>query len=307
MKQHVGITYLLAFSIFTGLGTYAVKLTANLNPAQILFSRAVLASLFLFVVAVIGRKLKELKFRMPLLTLIMGTVQGLSIFLFYAALEKTTVTNAVLLTYTAPIFGAILSVIFLREKLEHRTIVAILTSFLGVALVSDLTNFKFGSDQTTGSLLALLGGFFYAAMAISSKSLTQKTTPLYAAFWQYFIIMVLTSFTIFGITAPSITQNILPLVYLGWIAGGIAFLLFMKGASLVKGQIIQIITMTEVVVAGLAATLLLGEPLTQSTIIGGILILSGVAITSFSYQKKPSLTTVNQKSNAQLVRNKISK
>ena len=281
MNHRPGISYLLLFSLLSGMGAYFVKLTTDINPAQILFFRALLASAFLFFVAILSRRLKELKYKMSYLTIIMSVTQCLSILFFYAALATTTVTNAVLLTYTAPIFGALLSVIFLKETLEKKTILAIATSIIGVALVSDFAHIKLGSAQATGSILALLGGFFYAAMAISSKSLTQKTTPLYAAFWQYFIIIFLTSFSIRGAPPGIFSQNLIPLAYLGWIAGGLAFLLFMKGASLVKGQIIQIITMTEVLIASLAGTLLLKEPLTITTIVGGALILLGVLITSF--------------------------
>ena len=35
-----------------------------------------------------------------------------------SALEKTTIANAVLLVYTAPIFSVILAAIFLREKIS---------------------------------------------------------------------------------------------------------------------------------------------------------------------------------------------
>jgi len=82
-------------------------------------------------------------------------------------------------------------------------------------IVIDPTQIKVNPQQYYGSLFALLGGFFYSAMAISSKSLTQKTTPLYAAFWQYFIIILLSFAFALPFNLTKVTTNIIPLLYLG--------------------------------------------------------------------------------------------
>ena len=207
-------------------------------------------------------------------------MKGYLFIFYYLALEKTTIANVILLIYTALIFSVVLAAIFLHEKIEKRTLVAIVFSFIGVLIVSDPAQIKINPQQFYGSLFALLGGFFYSAMAISSKSLTQKTTPLYAAFWQYFIIIILS----FAFSLPNrpalIFNNIVPLLYLGWAAGGLAFLLYMKGIAKVKGQIIQVITMLEIVIGSLSGIILLGEKLNLPTIIGGIFILFGIFIVS---------------------------
>ena len=111
-----GVFYLVSFSFLTGFGSYFVKTIQGLNPQQIPFYRAILASLFLFAIALATNKLKELKFIFPINTVIMGLTQGLSIYFYYLALERTTIANAVFLVYTAPIFSIILAAIFLHEK-----------------------------------------------------------------------------------------------------------------------------------------------------------------------------------------------
>ncbi len=281
-----GVLYLISFSLLTGFGGYFVKLTQGINSQQILFFRAVLACFFLLALAVFTKRLKELKFRFPFGTILMGVVEGLSIYFYYLALTKTTITNTTLLIYTAPIFSVILAAIFLKEKVERKTILGILASFIGVIIVSDIGQLRLDPEHLSGSIFALLGGFFYSAMAISSKSITEKTTPLYAAFWQYLVIMVLSaafalpaSFQLLKVNAPS-------LLYLGWAAGGLAFILYMEGIKWVKGQIIQVITMLEIVVASLSGILLLGEKLTLPTIIGGLFIIGGIFIVSVKSKVK---------------------
>lgn len=275
-----GVLYLLAFSLLTGMGGYFVKLMTGISSEQILFARAILACIFLFGVAVVTGKTSELKLKYPWATLLMGLVEGLSIYFYYQALKTTTITNTTLLVYLAPVFSVILSAIFLKEKISRRTIFGIFISFLGVVIVSDPAKFSISPGHMWGSIYALLGGFFYSAMAISSKAVTEKTTPLYAAFWQYFVIIFL-SLPFALPLAPQIVQsNILSLLYLGWIAGGIAFLLYMNGISRVKGQIIQVITMLEIVIASLSGVLLLGEPMSIQTIVGGLFIIGGIFVVS---------------------------
>jgi len=274
------LVLLTIYSLLTGLGGYFVKITHGINAQQILFFRAFFASIFLIGVAVFSKKIKELKFRYPVNTVLMALVQGLSIFFYYLALERTSIANSLLLLYTAPVFSVILSAIFLHEKIESKTLFAIIFSFLGVLIVTDPSKIRIDPQQFYGSLFALLGGFFYSAMAISSKSLTHKTTPLYAAFWQYFLIFLIWFFLALPIKVSLIKTNLIPLLYLGWMAGGLAFLLYMKGIKMVKGQIIQVITMLEIPVGALSGVILLNEKLTSNTIIGGILILFGVFIVS---------------------------
>lgn len=54
----------------------------------------------------------------------------------------------------------------------------------------------------------------------------------------------------------------------------------MQGIAKVKGQIIQVITMLEIVIGVLSGVILLGEKLNLPTIIGGALILLGIFIVS---------------------------
>ena len=275
-----GILYLLICSIIFGFGGFFIKMAVGMSSQQMLFSRAVAACIFLFIVALSTGKLKELKIKFPIATIIMGLVEGLSLFFYYRALETTTITNTTLLVYIAPVFSAILSTIFLKEKIEKRTFLGIIVSFIGVVIVSDPTKFSLDSSQMWGSIYALLGGFFYAAMAISSKNVVQKTTPLYATFWKYLVIAMLGAMFALPMETVQITNNIIPILYGGWIAGGIAFLIYMRGISLVKGQIIQVITMFEIVVASLSGILLLGERPTIQTLFGGLFIIGGILIVS---------------------------
>ena len=275
-----GVGYLLLFSLLTGMGGYFVKLVIGVSSEQILFARGVLACIFLFGVAVFSGRIEDLKLKHPLGTLLMGLVEGLSIYFYYRALETTTITNTTLLVYTAPVFSVILAAIFLKEKVERRTILGIFVSFLGVLIVGGPTRFSVNPVHMWGSIYALLGGFFYSAMAISSKSITEKTTPLYAAFWQYLVIVGLSAWFALPMSTNQFSTNVTPLLYLGWAAGGLAFLLYMKGISLVKGQIIQVITMLEIVVASLSGIFLLGEQINLQTLIGGVCILAGIFIVS---------------------------
>ena len=275
-----GVFYLILFSLLTGSSGYFVKISQGINAQQILFFRAVLACIFIFLVALVTKRIRELKFRFPFATILMGVTEGLSIYFYYLALAKTTITNTTLLVYTAPIFSVILAAIFLKEKIETKTTWGILASFIGVIIVSNPAQLRLNHGQMLGSICALIGGFLYSAMAISSKSVTEKTTPLYAAFWQFFIIMLLSVGFALPVSVNLIKISVIPLLYVGLAAGGLAFILYMEGIKRVKGQIIQVITTLEIVIASLCGIVLLHEKVTLSTMIGGLFIIASIFIVS---------------------------
>ena len=103
---------------------------------------------------------------------------GYTLFFIFAfeGMLFTTASNASIVTNFAPIFIAILSVLFLNEKLNIRRIIGIPMSFLGVLLVvteGDLANL-FSIDKILGDLLIVISAFFWAIYTIYSKPIFEE-------------------------------------------------------------------------------------------------------------------------------------
>ncbi len=96
---------------------------------------------------------------------------GLSLFgtasCYFAAIDASSVSTAVILMYTAPVFVTVFSVAFLGEKLNLPKVVSIFCMIAGCALVSGVVGgMKF---SFWGIALGLGAGFAYSAYNIFTK------------------------------------------------------------------------------------------------------------------------------------------
>lgn len=98
---------------------------------------------------------------------------------FFYGLTLTTLSQVTALNLTVPIFGTILAIIFLNEKIKARRIVALLIAFLGTIIV-----LRPDASINIGGFLILLSSFIWSISLIFIKKLTKTdsavTISLYA-------------------------------------------------------------------------------------------------------------------------------
>ncbi len=275
-KEKKGYLELILFSLFAGVVGIFVKLIQNLDIYSIIFFRALIASIFIFMVILEKKNIKELKPQYPFQTLLVGIFQGLAIFFYFASVIQTSVSNGVFLLYTAPIFSIIFTKLFFKEKIEKKTIIGIIITLSGIIFILNPQTFSFNSKETFGNFMGLLSGLFYAAMALTAKPLMEKVSTYYTAFWQYVIISIMFAFFLKIDSVSLIFKNWWQLLIIGILCTGIAFILFMEGVKKVKAQKIFIITALEPLTGTTLALILLKEIPSLMTLMGAILIIFGV-------------------------------
>ena len=275
-NEQKGYLELIIYSLFAGIVGVFVKLVHHLDIYSIIFFRASIASIFILSVAFFIGRIKELYITSPFKTLLVGFFQGLSIFFYFTSILKTSVSNAIFLLYTAPIFSVIFAKIFFKEKIEKETLIGIAITLLGIFFILNPRTFSFNSKETLGNLMGLASGFFYSAMALTAKPLMKKSLGYCIVFWQYFIISIIFAFFIKTDSIKAIIENWWQLLTIGILCTGIAFLLFMEGVRKIKAQKIFIITTLEPLSGTIFALFFLKETLSVMTIIGAVLILYGV-------------------------------
>jgi len=280
--EHLGIIYLVLFSFTGGLVGVVVNLAQGIDSFSLAFLRGLSAIIFLFIVILQRKRFKELKIVMPINTIAIGILEGLSILFYFLAVTHTTVSNAIFLVYLAPVYSMILSVIILKEKIQKRSIYGLILAIIGVLLIVDPRQLQ---SIHIGDIYALLAGFFYAAMAIVAKPITKKKSSYYIAFWQYFIITLMFLF----FYKPDISLLIInwwQILILGVFCSGIAFVIFMEGVKRIEGQKIFIVTSLEPFFGTILAFFFLKEVPSPLTLIGGIVIISGVYLISQKTKEK---------------------
>lgn len=209
--------------------------------------------------------------------LILGPLSLINSYSFFYSYKNTTVANAVLTHYTAPIFVALLAPLFLRERLTLRLAIAVIVSTAGLWIMlnisaKDLMNLILSGDKNTRGIIAgLISGIAYAFIVITFRVLSQNYHPLVLTFAQNtFIAFILLPFSSYNNT---IAQGLWAIAVMGIVHSTIAPLLYFRGIRTVTANRAAILGYLEPVCAILLGFVFLDEVISLRTLIGGSMIL----------------------------------
>jgi drug/metabolite transporter (DMT)-like permease len=120
---------------------------------------------------------------------------------FYLALSALPLAETISLFFSSPIFITILSVLFLKEKVELTSWIAVFTGFIGVIIM-----LKPGSEMIDpAAFLAVLSALLYATGSIMTRSLGKTESSLSMTF--YLMVVYIVSSTSLAFALNNITFN----------------------------------------------------------------------------------------------------
>ncbi len=208
---------------------------------------------------------------------VLAIISLINTFTFFYSYKNTTIANAVLTHYTAPIMVALLSPIFLKEKLTIKILIAVFLATTGLWIMLDMSLKEFcelliaGDRNTAGIFAGLLSGFAYALLVIIIRVIAQKVNPLVMTFFQNLTIaVILLPFMDFSVNFYS---ALWALLIMGIVHSTIAPVLYFRGMKDVNANRAAILGYLEPVCAIFLGIIFLGEIINYKTIIGGSLIL----------------------------------
>ncbi len=257
---------LFAIFLWSSLGI-VVRLSGV--EVHILIFYSVIVALIVQGIVLSGKKyrkeiphIKKLKY-----PLILGLIAIINTFTYFYAFKNTTIANAVLTHYTAPVIVAFLAPIFLKETITKRIIIVIIIASIGLWFM--LNGFSFSEGHTTGIISGLISGFAYAVIIIFTRTHSPNFNPLVLAFFSNAVIAIL--------LAPFIREfpiNALwSFLVMGIIHSTIAPILYYEGLKYVSANKTAVLGYLEPVCAIIFSMLFLGEMPGRNSIVGGSLII----------------------------------
>ncbi len=281
-KTHLGYLQIAVAALIWG--TYGLFVRAlDYSPEYILFFRFLFGLIGLLIVTSFKNGLSALK---PSLShwkwmLVPAFLTGISWLCYTYAINYTSVASAAFLIYTAPVFTVIFAPLILKEKLEARTVVALIISLLGTASIMGYSSL-FGADSNlAGDMIALLGGISYGLLALFIKKAPTSILGMPSnIIVSGYIALALLPFILASSTQFN-WKGILILLALGLFQQTFGATLFHLGLRTVKAQHASILTYVEPLAATMMAALFLHEAITPGSLLGGILIISGGMIIVF--------------------------
>lgn len=268
---------LSAIVLWSSLGI-AIRLSSM--PVQILIFASNLISTVLIGLLFIN---KEFRATVPrgkafFYLLIMGPISLINTFSFFYAYKTTSIANAVLTHYTAPVIVAFLAPVFLRERLTARVLVSVALATVGLWIMLDVSVPDFirlvraGDENTGGILSGLFSGFAYAVLIITFRVLAQNFHPLVMTFFQNSMIALLL-LPFVRVPGSVAVSDFWIFAAMGIVHSTIAPVLYFKGLGLVTSNRAAILGYLEPVCAIMLGVVFLGETVTFKTVIGGVMIL----------------------------------
>lgn len=275
--------YIIAAASLWGLIGLFVKILSSqgFSSMQIVALRSLASAVC--ITAVLCKLGKEyFRVRLQDLWLFIGTgILSLTFFnyCYFNCINASSLAAAALLLYTAPIFVMLMSLVLFHERFTITKGIALLTTFIGCALITGILNTA--ADFSFTALLYGLGsGIGYALYSIFGKFAVRKySSATISAYTFYF--STLSSLPLADFSAENGQWNITTLMAalgIGGLCAVIPYLLYNRGLQEVEATQASILATVEPLVAACVGILCFNEPVTWQKLAGIALILASVII-----------------------------
>lgn len=296
LHHKVSIELLLLAAIWGASFMFMRVGSPEFGPIFFATLRTGIAAIFLIICLVLFKETNALKGRWRDIFVVGALNTAIPFTLFSFATLTLTAGTASVLNATAPMFSAIVAYIWLKDKLSLSAMFGLVIGFFGVyLLVSDNLHFDI---ETTGkslennallpTLAAMLAALCYGISANYTKKNLSTIKPLaLAAGSQIAATAMLLPLSLFFIpeTLPS-ANAIWSVLLIGVVCTGVAYILFFRLIAQLGPA--KAISVTYLIPAFgiLWGALFLGETISLMMLLGGGIILLGVALTTGVLRRK---------------------
>lgn len=157
---------------------------------EILFWRQGAALPIAIGIAMLTGGIGQLRTAYPLKHAVRGIYGIAGMLLNFSAVVMLPLAESTTLSFTAPVFAVLLSVILLKDHVGIYRWAAVILGFAGVVVIAQPGN---GHLNLLGAASGLAGAFMVALISIQIADLNRKDQPLTIVFW---FAVVATSFTL---------------------------------------------------------------------------------------------------------------
>ena len=278
--QRTNYFILLAFgAMLIGFAPIFVKLSM-LSSSAISFYRMFLALPFLFLLNYILNK--KFFFRVKnKKTILYAAFASLAfttdLTLWHFSMDITSVSNATIIVNSAPIFVAILSFIFFKERLTKGFLLSFLVTYIGIVGLIYFSN-NYVNGKLLGDILCLIAAFFYGVYLLVIAKLG-KENSLNIIFYTTFFCCLFSIIPMMiegGNLIPSSSFEWLNLILMAFLCqfGGQYFITHAIGKISAPGASIGLLM--QPLTATILAAIIFSEILTSLQIVFALISLFGI-------------------------------
>ena len=211
-----------------------------------------------------------------------GLLTGCAFSLYTTSLAYTDVIRSILLFYLTPVWGTLIGLMFLKERLSVARLCVLFFAFLGLyTILGNETGLPLPRNK--GDVMALLSGLFWSIGSLGL--LRAQQVPIMRQIISFLagnLVISLISLVVIGDFALLSTSYIGGFYLFGFLLCFAAFAIPMFWLTLVPARVLSparvgILLMSEVVIGALSAMLFSGQPFGMPETFGTIFILIAAA------------------------------
>lgn len=271
----IGIVCISIFPILIKL-----QLTSGLISA---FYRMAIALGLLLPYVLLTKKMIILKNKPLLVSIFCGILFASDVAVWNIAIQKSSATQATLLTNLAPVWVGIISFFFLKNKPATNFWIGTVVALLGMITLVGF-DFFINMNFDLAFSLAILSGVLYAIYILVSKNVLSKVD-----IYSFMTISLFASTLFLGIICLIVNEPFggfssnawLVLFIQGAICQLAAWLLISYATQNMRATRVSLSLLSQGVIATFFAWLFIDEKITLQMIIGGVILLLGIGITFY--------------------------
>lgn len=276
---------LLIAVIFWGNSFIALKIALReLTPETIITLRLIIAVIFLFITGLSLKNSFSINIRNITGIFILAAVSAFHIWIQITGLNYTTAANSGWIIGTAPVFIAILGMIFFRENINFTKSSGITIAIVGLLILvskGDIISISFIENK--GDFLVLASAFVWGVYSIINKRISISYPPLMTIFYLFILMLLIISPFSFSDSAIKSVFHLsgegwFSIIFLGLFCSGVSYVIWAQALRDMESARVGAFLYLEPFVTVLAAWLFLHELITPVMMLGGIIIIIGVIL-----------------------------
>ncbi|WP_255170039.1 DMT family transporter [Natrononativus amylolyticus] len=283
----------LAFAIFAA-STSAILVRWSHAPSSVAaFYRVLFTTVLVAPIALIRHR--EEFSRLSRRDLGFAIVAGVALAVHFAAwfesLNHTSVAASVTLVQTQPIFVAVGAAVLLKERVHRMTVIGILVAIVGAAAMSfgDAGEAPISDATLYGNSLAVLGAITVAGYVLAGRAIRQRVS-LFPYVTVVYTACTITLFALVGAQGHGYLEYP-PREWLLFLAmavgpGVLGHTIVNWVLKYLESVVVSVAWLGEPVGATILALVLLAEVPDAITVIGGLVVLAGIYVTTVERERR---------------------
>lgn len=277
-----GALILLSSAFFyASYGVFSKIIGGTFDPFTQAWTRGLITLIFLLIFGLAWKQFTKINPDHRKWFLLIAITSSLSVAPSFYSFVYLNIGTALFIQYAATVVtGYIMGNLLLKEKLTKMSILLLVLVFIGLLIVY-WGDISFRADKIVPFMAAIVAGSFFTAWYVMSKkinkyySVIQISTVVYVAVVIVNVLIAAMLKEKFNTTfiSPAWAANV------GYgIAGFLGVVLCVYGLKFVEAHKASVILLAEIPFGIIFGYFLFGESLSSMTIVGGLLIISAIAL-----------------------------